>query len=103
MVPGAVPFLIAGTFASLLKFTFEAMSGFSTTRATLLSTVEAESPYILFWRSMTQWIGIMVLFVAVVPAIGFGAARLLGAEVLEFEQTRFTPYIADTAKVLLVI
>jgi hypothetical protein len=45
----------------------------------------------------------MVLFVAVVPAIGFGAARLLGTEVLEFEQTHFTPYIADTTKVLLVI
>ena len=45
----------------------------------------------------------MVLFVAVVPAIGFGAARLLEAEVLEFEQTRFAPYIADTAKVLLII
>jgi hypothetical protein len=45
----------------------------------------------------------MVLFVAVVPAIRFGAARVLGAEVLEFDQTRFTPYISDTAKVLLVI
>ncbi len=45
----------------------------------------------------------MVLFVAVVPTIAFGAARLLGTEVLEFDQTRFTPYIADTAKVLLII
>ncbi len=103
---GGVPFLVDGTFGSLLDSTFEAMSGFTTTGATLLSDIEAETPSILFWRSMTQWlggIGIVVLFVAVAPAIGFGAARLLGAEVSGLTQTRFTPRIADTAKALLVI
>lgn len=67
---GGVPFLIGGTFDSLLDSTFEAMSGFTTTGSTLLSGIEAESPSILFWRSMTQWlggIGIVVLFVAVAP------------------------------------
>jgi trk system potassium uptake protein len=105
-VLGGVPFLVEGTFASPLDSTFEAMSGFTTTGASLLSDVEAETPSILFWRSMTQWlggIGIVVLFVAVAPAIGFGAARLLGAEVSGLTQTRFTPRIADTAKALLVI
>ena len=46
------------------------MSGFTTTGATLLSDIEAQTPSILFWRSMTQWlggIGIVVLFVAVAP------------------------------------
>jgi trk system potassium uptake protein TrkH len=65
------------------------MSGFTTTGATLLSEIETQTPSILFWRSMTQWlgdIGIVVLFVAVAPAIGFGAARLLGAEVSGFTQ-----------------
>jgi trk system potassium uptake protein TrkH len=103
---GGVPFLVDGTFGSLLDSTFEAMSGFTTTGATLLSDIEAETPSILFWRSMTQWlggIGIVVLFVAVAPAIGFGAARLLGAEVSGLTQTRFTPRIADTAKALLVV
>jgi trk system potassium uptake protein TrkH len=103
---GGVPFLVDGTFGSLLDSTFEAMSGFTTTGATLLSDIETETPSILFWRSMTQWlggIGIVVLFVAVAPAIGFGAARLLGAEVSGLTQTRFTPRIADTAKALLVI
>jgi trk system potassium uptake protein len=55
---------------------------------------------------MTQWlggIGIVVLFVAVAPAIGAGAARLLGAEVSGLTQTRLTPRIADTAKALLAI
>ncbi len=105
-VLGGTPFLVEGTFVSPLDSTFEAMSGFTTTGATLLSDIEAETPSILFWRSMTQWlggIGIVVLFVAVAPAIGFGAARLLGAEVSGLTQPRFTPRIADTAKALLVI
>lgn len=105
-VLGGTPFLVEGTFASPLDSTFEAMSGFTTTGATLLSDIEAETPSILFWRSLTQWLGgieIVVLFVAVAPAIGFGAARLLGAEVSRLTQTRLTPRIADTAKALLVI
>jgi trk system potassium uptake protein len=103
---GGVPFLIEGTFDSLLDSTFEAMSGFTTTGSTLLSDIEAQTPSILFWRSMTQWlggIGIVVLFVAVAPVIGAGVARLLGAEVSGLTQTRLTPRIADTAKALLVI
>jgi trk system potassium uptake protein TrkH len=103
---GGVPFLIEGTFDSLLDSTFEAMSGFTTTGSTLLSDIEAQTPSILFWRSMTQWlggIGIVVLFVAVAPTIGAGAARLLGAEVSGLTQTRLTPRIADTAKALLLI
>jgi trk system potassium uptake protein len=103
---GGVPFLIEGTFESLLDSTFEAMSGFTTTGATLLSDIEAQTPSILFWRSMTQWlrgIGIVVLFVAVAPVVGVGAARLLRAEVSGLTQTRLTPRIADAAKALVVI
>ena len=103
---GGVPFPIEGTFDSLLDSTFEAMSGFTTTGSTLLSDIEAETPSILFWRSMTQWlggIGIVVLFVAVAPTIGVGAARLLGAEVSGLTETRLTPRIADTAKALIVV
>ena len=78
---GGIPYLLEGTFTRLLDSTFEGMSGFTTTGATLLAEIEAETPSILFWRSMTQWlggIGIVVLFVAVAPTIGVGAARLLG-------------------------
>jgi trk system potassium uptake protein len=78
---GGAPFLIEGTFHSPLDSTFEAMSGFTTTGATLLPDIEGETPSILFWRSMTHWlggIGIVVLFVAVAPLLGAGAARLLG-------------------------
>ncbi|HEX2729093.1 MAG TPA: TrkH family potassium uptake protein, partial [Rubrobacteraceae bacterium] len=103
---GGIPFLIEGSFNSLVDSTFEAMSGFTTTGATLLSDIEAETPSILFWRSMTHWlggIGIVVLFVAVAPLLGVGAARLLGAEMSGLTQPRLTPRIADTAKALVVI
>jgi trk system potassium uptake protein len=103
---GGVPFLIEGTFNSLIDSSFEAMSGFTTTGATLLSEIEAQTPSILFWRSMTHWlggIGIVVLFVAVAPLLGVGAARLLGAEMSGLTQPRLTPRIADTAKALIVI
>jgi trk system potassium uptake protein TrkH len=103
---GGTPFLIEGTFTSLLDSTFEAMSGFTTTGATLLSDIEAQTPSILFWRSMTHWlggIGIVVLFVAVAPLLGVRAARLLGAEMSGLTQPRLTPRIVDTAKALIVI
>lgn len=103
---GGVPYLIEGTFSNPIDSTFESMSGFTTTGATLLSKIEAETPSILFWRSFTQWlggIGIVVLFVAVAPVVGFGAARLLSAEVSGIGQPRFTPRIVDTAKALLYI
>lgn len=103
---GGVPYLIEGTFTSPVDSTFEAMSGFTTTGATVLPEIEAETPSILFWRGLTQWlggIGIVVLFVAVAPVLGFGAARLLSAEVSGIGQARLTPRIADTAKALLVI
>jgi trk system potassium uptake protein len=103
---GGTPFLVDGTFHSLLDSSFEAMSGFTTTGATLLSDIEAQSPSILFWRSMTHWlggIGIVVLFVAVAPLLGVGAARLIGAEMSGLTGPRLTPRIADTAKALVII
>ena len=98
---GGVPFLIEGTFDSLLDSTFEAMSGFTTTGSTLLGHRGPDAS-ILFWRSMTQWLGgigsgALRRHCAV---IGAGAARLLGAEVSGLTQTRLTPRIADTAKAL---
>src|SRR5829696_8171348 len=103
---GGIPYVLEGTFKNLLDSTFESMSGFTTTGATLLAVLEAETPSILFWRSMTHWLGglgIVVLFVAVAPTIGAGAARLLGAEVSGLTHPRLTPRIADTAKVITVI
>ena len=54
---GGIPYLIEGTFSNPIDSTFEAMSGFTTTGASLLSEIEAQTPSILFWRSLTQWLG----------------------------------------------
>ncbi|MBX6762052.1 MAG: TrkH family potassium uptake protein [Rubrobacteraceae bacterium] len=103
---GGIPYLMQGTFTNPLDSTFEGMSGFTTTGATLLSHIQAQTPSILFWRSMTQWlggVGIVVLFVAVAPALGTEASRLLGAEVSGLTGTRLTPRIGDTARSLIFI
>src|SRR5215212_4897023 len=102
---GALPFFISGLMGPVDAF-FESMAGFTTTGASTIRIPEEVAPSLLLWRSMTQWaggIGIVLLFVAVAPLLGVGAARLLGAEMSGLTQPRLTPRIADTAKALVVI
>ena len=102
-IVGAVPFVVAGTFERPLDAFFESMSGFTTTGATLLATVEAEPDSILLWRSMSQWlggVGIVVLVVAIAPATGLATQRVFYAETSGVTADRLTPRIADTAKII---
>ena len=101
-IAGALPFYISGLTGPVDSF-FEAMAGFTTTGATTITTPEGVAPSLLLWRSMCQWaggIGIVVLFVAVGPLVGFGASQLLSAEVANPVPERMTPRIQDTAKTL---
>jgi trk/ktr system potassium uptake protein len=103
---GGIPYVLEGTFKNLIDSTFESMSDFTITEATLLAVLEAETLSILFWRGMTHWLGglgIVVLFVAVAPTVGAGAAHMLGAQFSGLTHTQLTPRITDTAKVLTVI
>ncbi len=96
---GSLPFLLSGLMSPVEAF-FNSMAGFTTTG---VSTVENAPPSLLLWRSMSQWvggIGIVVLFVAVAPLVGFGAAQLYSAEAATPIVERLTPRIRDTAKVL---
>jgi len=100
---GALPYILAGTFQSYLNAYFEAMSGFSTTGATVLASIESQPHGILLWRSLTQWLGgmgIITLFVALFPIFGIGAAHLVEAEVPGPQAERLTARIQDTAKAL---
>lgn len=100
---GTVPFLLAETFSSPIDGFFEAMSGFTTTGATLIGDVEAQSDAILLWRSISQWlggVGIVVLIVAVAPISGPGLQRAFYAETSGVESDRLTPRIVDTAKII---
>lgn len=100
---GALPFYFSGVLPAYTDAFFEAMSGFTTTGATVINRIEQVPKGILFWRSMTHWLGgmgIIVLFVAILPRFGFGATHLLKAEVPGLSPEKVTPRIAATAKIL---
>lgn len=81
---GAVPFVVSGAIPHPIDALFESASGFTTTGASILRDIEAVPAAILFWRSMTQWlggIGIVVLFVALLSELGPGARFLFKLEV----------------------
>ncbi len=99
---GALPFVLSGLMGPVDAF-FESMAGFTTTGASTIRVPEEVAPSLLLWRSMSQWfggIGIVLLFVAVAPLVGFGAAQLYTAELASPVAERLTPRIRDTAKVL---
>jgi trk system potassium uptake protein len=99
---GSLPFILSGLMGPMDAF-FEAMAGFTTTGASTIQTLEEVAPSLLLWRSLTQWlggIGIVVLFVAVAPLVGFGAAQLYSAELATPLPERLTPRIRNTAKIL---
>lgn len=100
---GALPYLISGAIASPLDAIFETMSGFTTTGSTILIEIEALPQSLLFWRSLTQWLGgmgIIVLSLAILPMLGVGGMQLFKAEVPGPTADRLKPRIQDTAKML---
>jgi len=80
---GTLPYLISGAIPSFINALFESVSGFSTTGASILTDVEALPKSILFWRSLTHWIGgigIIVLVIVVLPSLHIGAYHLFTLE-----------------------
>lgn len=101
-IAGAIPFLLTGTFSNPIDAFFEAMSGFTTTGATLLENFD-QPDAVFWWRSLMQYlggIGIVVLVVAIAPVSGTGIQRAFYAEVSGVTADRLTPRIIDTAKIL---
>lgn len=102
---GSIPFFLTGLMTPVEAF-FEAMAGYTTTGASTIVELQSVAPSLLLWRSLMQWaggIGIVVLFVAVGPLVGFGASQLLSAEVGSPVPERLTPRIRDTARNLALI
>jgi trk system potassium uptake protein TrkH len=100
---GSLPFLLSGAIPSFTDAFFETMSGFSTTGATILTDIEILPAGILFWRSLTHWIGgmgIIVLSLAILPFLGVGGMQLFKAEVPGPVADKLTPRITETAKIL---
>lgn len=100
---GALPYLFSGTIFNPIDALFESMSGFTTTGSTVITNLGDVAESVLFWRSMTQWLGgmgIIVLSLAILPFLGVGGMQLFEAEVPGPTADRLSPRIQDTAKVL---
>ncbi|MFQ5687834.1 MAG: TrkH family potassium uptake protein [Candidatus Scalindua sp.] len=103
---GALPYWLSGVCDNFCDSYFESMSGLTTTGASIFGDIEALPHGILFWRSMTQWLGgmgIVVFFVAVLPNIGVGGHKLFSAEAPDLTTDKIKPRIAQTAKILWII
>ncbi len=100
----AIPFMLTGTLTSPVDAYFEAMSGITTTGATILPyPLEQHHRSIFMWRAILQWIGgmgVIVLSVAVLSKLSKGGLRLLEAEAPGLSITRLKPKIMETAKIL---
>jgi trk system potassium uptake protein TrkH len=100
---GAVPFVLSGAIPSYTDAFFETMSGFTTTGASILTAIEPLPRSILFWRSLTHWLGgmgIVVLTVAILPFLGVGGVQLVRAESPGPTLDKIAPKITQTAKIL---
>ena len=98
---GAIPFLFEGI--SFIDAVFETMSGFTSTGSSILVDIEALSRGLLFWRSFNTWLGgmgIIVLFIAILPKLGVAGRQLFRAEAPGPTEDKLKPRIKDTAKIL---
>ena len=103
---GTLPYIFTGVIRSFTNAFFETMSGFTTTGASILNDIEAVPKGVLFWRSLTHWIGgmgIIVLAVAILPLLGIGGMQLFAAEAPGPSSDKLHPRITDTAKRLWLI
>lgn len=100
---GALPLFFSGAVPTYTDAFFEIVSGFTTTGASVIPDVEALPRGILFWRSLTHWLGgmgIIVLYIALLPALGSNAFQLYKAEAPGLTVERIDPRIKETAKKL---
>lgn len=103
---GMLPYLFSSAIPSVTNAFFETISGYTTTGSSILLDIESLPKGILFWRSLTHWIGgmgIIVLTVAILPLLGIGGMQLFAAEAPGPSADKLHPRITDTAKRLWLI
>lgn len=103
---GTLPYLFTAAIPDFTNAFFETMSGYTTTGASILSDIESVPKGVLFWRSITHWIGgmgIIVLAIAILPLLGIGGMQLFAAEAPGPSGDKLHPRITDTAKRLWLI
>ena len=105
-ISGMLPYLFSGAVPGVTNAFFETVSGYTTTGASVVDDIEAMPEGILFWRSLTHWIGgmgIIVLAIAILPLLGIGGMQLFSAEAPGPSADKLHPRITDTAKRLWLI
>ncbi|MCK9163908.1 MAG: TrkH family potassium uptake protein [Bacteroidales bacterium] len=103
---GALPYYIGGHIPSFFDSFFETISGFTTTSATIIPDVETLPQSLLFWRSMTNWIGgvgIVVIVLSFIPFIGGGGMSLFSAEVAGPSMNKLSPRTRENALIIIKI
>jgi trk system potassium uptake protein TrkH len=103
---GTLPYVFTNAIPEFTNAFFETMSGYTTTGASILNDIEVVPKGVLFWRSLTHWIGgmgIIVLAVAILPLLGIGGMQLFAAEAPGPSADKLHPRITDTAKRLWLI
>ena len=98
---GSVPFMAGGYLTNPADAFFETMSGFTTTGATIIDDVESLPHGLLFWRSLTQWIGglgIVFFTIAILPSLVGGNVRVFSAEATGPIKSKLHPRLSTTAK-----
>jgi trk system potassium uptake protein TrkH len=103
---GTLPYLFTGAIPDFTNAFFETISGYTTTGSTILNDIESLPKGVLFWRSLTHWIGgmgIIVLAIAILPLLGIGGMQLFAAEAPGPSADKLHPRITDTAKRLWLI
>ena len=111
---GALPFVLAGTFAvdgvgfgeQVVNSLFESASGYSASGSTVLTDFDSPGRGLMMYRQATQWyggMGVVVLAVAVLPFLGVGGLELISAEAPGPSSDRLTPRVSETARRLWLI
>ncbi|MBI4082391.1 MAG: TrkH family potassium uptake protein [Candidatus Lambdaproteobacteria bacterium] len=103
---GALPLYLTGAAPTWTDAVFESMSGFTTTGASILTDYDAIGHGVFFWRALTHWLGgmgIIVLALVILPALGVGGMQLYKREVSGMSSEKLTPRLRDTAKALWLV
>ncbi len=103
---GALPYYLGHYVPHYTDAFFEAISGFTTTGASIVTDIERLPHGILFWRSLTHLIGgmgILIMFIAILPFLGVGGMQLFNVESVGLPMNKLRPRVRETARALWVI
>jgi len=103
---GALPYWLSGAIPGVTDAAFESISGLSTTGASILNDPAQLGRPLLLWRALTHWVGgmgVIMLSLAILPALGAGGNFLFQAESTGSDSERLAPRIRDVSRILWLV